>query len=473
MSMRAFLLTAGLVAEATGGRLHAGDAGRVFDRVVTDSRTMPAVLTTPGASGPLFIALIGPRFDGHDFMAQAVAGGAAGLLVSRLPADPGSAAVIQVEDTLVALQRLGQSVRARSGARVVAITGSAGKTTTKEATAALLSAKYRVFRNQGNLNNHWGLPLSLLELRSGPDMAVVELGMNHAGEIRTLVGLAMPDVRVWTNVGNAHIGHFGTPEAIAEAKAEILEDATSSTVLVANADDDLVMRHAAGFPGRMITFGMGARADVQAQQVDDRGFDGMRADVTTPWGPVTLQLALPGRANLFNTLAAVTVALEAGVPVADVEREAARLRPVARRGASAVLATGVRVIDDSYNASPAAVRAAVQALSVTPAAGRRIAVLGEMLELGAEAVRWHDDCGRAVAEAGIDALVAVGGPPADGLLTGARAAGMPATALYRYATSAEAAPAVAGLVRAGDLVLVKGSRGTTTEVIVDGLGTVA
>lgn len=469
----AFLLTAGLVAEATGGHMLAGDSGRVFDRVTTDSRTMPLALASPRAPGPLFIALQGPTFDGHDFVSQVIANGAAGVLVSTPPVDSGGAAVILVKDTLDALQRLGHSVRVRSGAQVVAITGSAGKTTTKEATGAFLAAKYRVFKNEGNLNNHIGLPLSLLELRQGPEMAVVELGMNHAGEIRTLVRLAQPDVRVWTNVGNAHIGHFGTAEAIAEAKAEILEDATPSTRVVANADDELVMRHVRRFAGRTLTFGIDARADVQARRIEDRGFDGTVAEVTTPWGSMTLRLALPGRANLMNVLAAATVALECGVQVADIEREAARLLPVDRRGASMTLAGGARLLDDSYNASPAAVTAAVQALAATPCDGRRIAVLGEMLELGDDARAWHEATGRAAADAGVDVLVAVGGAAADGLVDGARTGGLSAEQVHRFATSQLAADAVAAMVGAGDLVLVKGSRGTRTDIIASRLREVA
>ena len=471
--MSAFVLTAGVVAEATGGQVVAGDSGRMFDAIVTDSRRMAATLASPTAPGALFIALEGPNFDGHDFVSQAIANGAAGVLVSRAPTDVGPAAVMLVENTLTALQQLGQSVRVRSGARVVAITGSAGKTTTKEAAAALLSARFRVFRNTGNLNNHWGLPLSLIELRQGPEIAVVELGMNHPGEISALVRLAMPDVRVWTNVGNAHIGHFGSADAIAEAKAEILEGATTGSLLVANADDARVMRHAAGFAGRTLTFGIHNAADVQARNVQDRGFDGTVADVTTPWGPVALRLALPGLANLLNVLAAVTVALEAGVSIADVERVAATLAPVAQRGASEALANGVRLIDDSYNASPAAVQAAIQALAATPTHGRRIAVLGEMRELGAQAVALHAESGRAVADAGVDVLVAVGGPDADGLMQGAVLGGMSPSQLHRCATSQEAAAVVAGLLRAGDVVLVKGSRGTRTDVIADRLREVA
>ena len=206
-------LTAGFVTEVTGGRL-TGPASATFTGVSIDSRTVGA--------GMLFVAIHGEHLDGHAFVEAAIQKGAAGVLVSTPVVLSGGAAVVQVPDTVVALQALGRAVRRHSAARVVAITGSAGKTSTKELIADVLSARYRVMRNRGNLNNHIGLPLSLTELSSGPEIAVVELGMNHAGEIRTLVGLAEPDVRVWTNVGDAHIGYFGSREMVASAKAEIL-----------------------------------------------------------------------------------------------------------------------------------------------------------------------------------------------------------------------------------------------------------
>lgn len=472
-AVSAFLLTAGLVAEVTGGRLLAGDAGRVFSSVSIDSRTLAAMPASAHGAGALFVALSGPNFDAHAFLPDVIAGGAAGVLVSEPPLVTGQAAVIVVSDPLEALQQLGHEVRRRSGARVVAITGSAGKTTTKEATAACLAPRYRVYCNAGNLNNHIGLPLSLIELRHGPDIAVVELGMNHAGEIRTLVGLAEPDVRVWTNVGNAHIGHFGSVDAIAEAKAEILEGATAATVVVANADDARVMRHVEGTLAHTLTFGIEQQADVWARKVEDLGFDGVRADVTTPWGPMSLQLALAGRPNLLNVLAASTVALEAGVPPSDVVRVAATLAAVPRRGALSTLANGARLVDDSYNASPAAVNVMLATLALTSAAGRRIAVLGEMLELGDDARMWHADCGRAAARAGVDILVVIGGPAADGLVDGAREAGLNARRIMRFADSASAAEPVAALVRSGDVVLVKGSRGTRTDIVADRLRAVA
>lgn len=457
----AFALTAGLVADATGGRLMAGAPDRVFTTVATDSRTLPG--------DALFIALVGPRFDGHEFVPDAMRRGVAGVMVSRPPSAQGSTAVILVDDTLSGLQRLGHAVRVRSGIRVIAITGSAGKTTTKEVAADFLSARYRVFRNPGNLNNHIGLPLSLLELRHAPDIAVVELGMNHPGEIRTLVRIAEPEIRVWTNVGDAHIGHFAASAAIAEAKAEILEGARPNDLLIVNADDPLVMRHAQQFAGRRLAFGEAAGADVRAMDVVDRGFDGTACDVATPSGRVHLEVPLAGRAQLSNVLAAATVAIECGLPLASIETRAARLQPVSRRGAVSHLAGGVRLVDDSYNASPSATRAMLAALGATPAAGRRIAVLGEMLELGDASYALHEVCGRAAVAAGVDELVVIGGPAAGGLAAGAAAAGLDLARIHRYETSEAAAGAVAALVRAGDLLLVKGSRGRRMDLVADRL----
>ena len=227
-----------------GGTARAGDSAREFSGVSIDTRTL--------RPGELFIAIRGERFDGADFVGAAIAAGAAGVVVERgrgrrIAASGPAVAVIEVDDTIAALQALAQAVRRASGTKVVAITGSAGKTTTKEVTAEFLAARYRVIRNRGNFNNHIGLPLSLIELRQRPEIAVVELGMNHAGEISTLVRIAEPDVRVWTNVGEAHLGFFRSVDAIADAKAEIFEGATPATVLVANADDDRIAERAAAF----------------------------------------------------------------------------------------------------------------------------------------------------------------------------------------------------------------------------------
>ena len=447
------------LAGAAGGRRVAGADGIRAAGVSIDSRSL--------RPGDLFVAIRGARFDGHRFVADALAGGAAGALVSdaaALGTPPGPGIV--VDDTLRALQALARRVRRDSGARVVAVTGSVGKTTTKELTAALLETRYRVFRNRGNLNNHVGLPLSLLELRIRPEVAVVELGMSGPGEIRRLVEIAEPDVRVWTNVGEAHAEFFPSIEAIADAKAEILTGASRDAVVVANAADHRVMRRVAGFPGRVVTFGVGVAADVSADGVEDLGLDGVRARLRTPVGAVAVRTRLFGRGNLANVLAAVGVALHFDVPLAAAVERAAAVEAPPRRGRIHKLAGGVVVIDDSYNASPPAVETALASLARTGRAGRRVAVLGEMLELGARAEDLHRAAGRAAAAAGVGLLLTVGGDPARALGLAAVAAGAAPAGVVHCGTSEEAAARAAALVGDGDVVLVKGSRGVRTDRVV-------
>lgn len=456
--MSAVRLTLGWVARAVAGTLRDGDAGREVGDVVIDSRIVQA--------GDLFVAIRGPRFDGHDFVGDVLAKGAAAIVErSGGPSGPR----IEVGDTLKALQDLAHAVRTQAGTRVIAITGSAGKTTTKETIAEMLAGRFRVVKNKGNLNNHIGLPLSLMQLRERPDVAVMELGMNHAGEISTLVAIAEPDVRVWTNVGDAHLGFFASPDAIADAKAEILERATPGTLLVCNADDARVMGRVSRFAGRRLTFGTAPGADVRAAAVEDRGLAGMRARVTTPAGERVVETPLLGRGNLSNVLAATAVAVDAGVPLDEVVATAARLQPAARRGAVRRLRDGVTLIDDSYNSSPAALRRALDVVAHEARSRRRVAVLGEMLELGAHSVRLHRECGRAAAEAGLDLLITVGREPAGALAREAVAAGMPARSVSHVGSKEEAADEALRQVRAGDLVLVKGSRGIGTELVVERL----
>ena len=447
------------LAAAVGGRLVAGDASARLGAVSIDTRTL--------GPGDLFFAIAAAR-DGHDFVPAALARGAGGVVVQRrvtAPVDE-TAVVVEVADTLHALQALGRAVRRASNARVVAITGSAGKTTTKDAIALVLGASHRVVRNRGNLNNHLGLPISLVEMRDRPDVAVMELGMNHAGEIRVLVGLAEPDIRVWTNVGDAHIGYFGTREAIADAKAEILELATPSTVLVCNADDPLVMARARGFAGRLVTFGVERDADVRATAVEDRGIAGTTARVTTPAGTFALTLALPGHGHLLNALAATAVGVELGVPLDAIGGRLATLAPANHRGVTVTTPGGATVLDDSYNSSPAALRRSLDVLAASRPTGRRVAVLGEMLELGDRAIDLHEASGRHAAACGVARLVTVGGAPARHLGEAAIAAGMPASAVTHVATADEAAALLADDVTRGDLVLVKGSRGIGTDRVV-------
>jgi UDP-N-acetylmuramoyl-tripeptide--D-alanyl-D-alanine ligase len=443
------------------GRLVTGDEDRYVTGFSIDSRTL--------ASGDLFFAIVARR-DGHDFAAAASRRRAAGIGVSKpvVLGEENETFVVEVPDTTRALQDLARYVRRESRATVVAITGSAGKTTTKDTIAEFIGAKYRVVKNTGNLNNHLGLPLSLLELRHGADVAVMELGMNHAGEIRTLVGVATPEVRVWTNVGEAHIGHFGSTGAIADAKGEILEDASPDTLLVANADDPLVMARVAAFAGRTVTFGTGDRADVRAVDIEDLGLDGSRARLVTPAGERQLAVPLLGRGHLMNVLSATATALEMGVDLDAIVAAAAKLKPSSRRGAVLKLPKGVTVIDDSYNSSPSALQRSLDVIARSWAT-RRIAVVGEMLELGALSLALHQESGRAAAASRLWRLVTVGGDSARALGEAAIEAGMPRQSVIHFATSTDAAPAVSSMVTSGDVVLVKGSRGTRTDLVVERL----
>jgi UDP-N-acetylmuramoyl-tripeptide--D-alanyl-D-alanine ligase len=275
-------------------------------------------------------------------------------------------------------------------------------------------------------------------------------------------------VRVWTNVGPAHLEFFGTVDAIAQAKAEILEGADKDSLLVANADDDLVMRHAETFAGRVRTFGVERPADVRALAVRDLGIDGTAAIVRTPIGETEIRTPLPGTANLSNVLAATAVAIRFDVPLADIVERAARLKPVARRG-EVIRAGGITIVDDSYNSNPKALSRALGMLAGETRFARRVAVVGEMLELGDASAALHRTAGEEIARADVSELVAVGGANARALAEGARDGGMPASRVHYVENSTAAADLAATLVKSGDVVLVKGSRGIRTEVVVDRL----
>ena len=470
-----FRLTLGWVAEAVGGHIQSGDRGGEVGNVVIDTRTLQP--------GDFFVALRGLRFDAHDFVAEAFQKGAIGALVergfaaaaSRKPAHLGGTGpaqrsrwkVVEVDDTTKALQDLAHAVRKASGTRVVAITGSAGKTTTKEAIGEFLSGRFRVVRNKGNLNNHIGLPLSLLQLRERPDVAVMELGMNHAGEISTLVAIAEPETRVWTNVGDAHIGFFASTDAIADAKAEILERADRDDLLVCNADDARVMARVGAFAGRTLTFGTSDQATVRVRDIENLGIDGMRAWMVTPAGERQVHTPLLGRGNLANVLAATAVALDLGTPLDDIAGAAARLKAANRRGAVRRLRGGTVLIDDSYNSSPSALAAAFDVVASETRVSGKVAVIGEMFELGEHSLALHRQCGRAAAAAGLRLLFAIGGEPARALADAAIEAGMPVSAVWHAEKSELAARDVAAAVHAGDLVLVKGSRALRTDIVAD------
>jgi len=447
------------IARIAGGAVLQGPAGLTVSSYAIDSR-----LIGPGG---LFFAVAGKR-DGHDFVADAAKRGAAAAVVAHpvAVADP-SFGLIRVADPVEALQALARDVLARRPVPVVGITGSVGKTTTKEFTAALLAPRFRVLKSEGNFNNYLGLALTVLRLGPGDEAAVLEMGMSAPGEIRTLTRIAPPDVAVITNVSPVHLQFFHGLEEIALAKKEILDGAKPGATAVLNGDDPLVVRIASDFKGRRLTFGRGPACDVRAEGLESRGYDGYA--FTLRYGKESGRVALPcvNEAAVVNLLAAAASSFALGLGLDDVLPAVKGLRSLPMRGVVVEAGRGLRIYDDSYNSNPRALEAALTSLAALPA-GRRVAVLADMLELGPGEKEFHRRAGETVARTGWHVLVAVG-PLAAHVADGAVAAGMSAAAIHRFPDAGAAAAAIAGLVRDGDLVLVKGSRGMRTEAVVEAL----
>jgi UDP-N-acetylmuramoyl-tripeptide--D-alanyl-D-alanine ligase len=457
LSLASAALTMDDVISASGGRRLSTARAETLAGVSIDSRTLKP--------GQLFVAIAGPRFDGHDFLDEACARGAAAALVHRdVPLPPGLD-VVRVDDTTQALGRLAAQVRLARDVPVLAITGSTGKTTTKEMAAAFLETRGPVLKTRGNLNNQWGLPLTLLGLEAEHQAAVLELGMSAAGELRKLASIARPDLAVITNVAPVHLEFFDSVDAIAAAKAEILEGLRPGGVAVLNRDDPRLRLVGERFPGEVLWFGGDRRCDVCAEGW--RGtLHGMRFDLRFAGRKLEVTLPLPGRHFVTSFLAAAAAALRLGVDGETIVTAAATFEAAAGRGQVLRLNRDVTLLDDSYNANPVAVEAAVTALALDPR-GRRVAFLGDMLELGSTAPELHRRVGAAVA-AQLDELVAVG-PLSRHLVEGARQGGMPLSSVIAFDTSAQAAAAAASIVRPGDTVLVKGSRGIAMERVVAAL----
>jgi UDP-N-acetylmuramoyl-tripeptide--D-alanyl-D-alanine ligase len=443
------------IARLTGGRARQGSPSLAFRDYGIDSRTM--------ASGGLFFAVTGRR-DGHDFVEAAAGKGAAGAVVSRpVPAPGPEFGLIEVRDTVAALQTLARAALVRRPVKVVGITGSVGKTTTKEFAAALLSSRFRVLRSEGNFNNHLGLALSLLRLEPEHELAVLEMGMSAAGEIRALTRIAPPDVAVVTNVNPVHMQFFGSLEDVARAKREILDGAAEGAVAVLNGDDPLVRAMADGWKGRTMTFGMSPGCDLRADSVLRRDYEGL--GLTLKFGSEEARVLFPfvNEAHVPDLLAAAAAGLALGLDLEEIAAAVPSLRPFSMRG-TLEEAGGLRLYDDSYNSNPRALEAALASLAGLPA-DRKVAVLADMLELGPGERAFHLRAGRTVAETGWDVLVAVG-PLAGMIAEGAAEAGMSGAAIHRFPDADAAAERVTDIVRPGDLVLVKGSRGMRTEKIV-------
>jgi UDP-N-acetylmuramoyl-tripeptide--D-alanyl-D-alanine ligase len=442
---------------ATGGTLSGGNRSTEFVGVSIDSRTI--------SEGQLFFAINGRHFDGHDFLADVAIKGAAGAVVHRDVPAPPSLPLITVPDTTQALADLAHHRRLQADIPVVAITGSVGKTTTKEMTAALLATRGPVLKTEGNLNNQFGLPLSLLRLREEHTAAVLELGMSAAGELRELSRIAQPDVAVITRVSPVHLEFFPSVDAIAAAKAEILESLRPGGTAVLNGDDDRVRRIGERFPGRVVWFGRDRRYDVSAESWRGTGF-GMRFSLRVGGRTVDVALPLAGPHFVLNFLAAAGAAHALGIAPEAMAEAATRVVPARHRGEVVRLGDGVVLLDDCYNSSPDALEAAVTALSLVPGQ-RRVAVLGDMLELGATGPALHREAGKKLAGK-VDVVIGVG-ELAKELLGGAREAGMANESVHHFADANEAAVGVESLISPRDAVLVKASRGVRLETVVNAL----
>lgn len=448
----------------TRGRELGRRANRPLPRVVIDSRQVQP--------GDCFFAIRGDRLDGHDFVGEALQNGASAAVCSRTP-DLETGAfqdriLLRVADTTRALQELAAELRRRWGRRLVGVTGSMGKTTTRTFTARLLESAYRVLQSHANFNNHFGVPLSLLRLEERHDLAVLELAMNHAGEIRRLARISRPDIAIITNVAPVHLEFFSSVDEIAQAKGEILENMPPAGIFVYNADDHRVAALASGFGGRKFSFSLEGEADVQVTDVRAVDSNSTRFLLRTGWGESTCQVDFVGRHHLYNLAAAVAASRPLGLSRDQVEGAIAGLSTLPMRGRIRALELSdsrrIRVLDDSYNSNPQAVRMVLESVSQSAGRGRRILALGEMLELGPESAYWHRRVGRMAAHVAPH-LLAVVGAGARPVLQGAREAGLEDARTLYFGTSEEAAEYLSGFICSGDFLLVKGSRGVGMDRI--------
>jgi len=424
-----------------------------------DSRTIGA--------GELFFAVKGERLDGHDFVEQALANGAVAAVVSMrwlVPANVPENRLLRLPDAdgegvLLSMQRLAHAVRRSWGGRVIGVTGSVGKTTTKEAVAQVLGARFRVLKSQGNLNNAFGVPLQLLRIEPEHEIAVIEMGMNHAGEITALAKIAEPDWAVVSNVAPVHLEHFADGiDGIARAKYELIQALPTGGIAILNCDDDRVARFGEGMGERAVFYGLRECAQVRAMEVTELGAEGVAFTVEAQGERARVQLGLMGRHNVHNALAAIAAGLRSGMNLTECATALGELRAGEKRGELKEWG-GAKLINDCYNSNPRALDAMVDALLAMKVEARHIVIAGEMLELGPEGPALHAECGRRMAERGVDLVVGVQGL-AENLVEGAVAGGVQATFV---ATPEDAATWVRANVKPGDAVLFKASRGVRLE----------
>jgi len=439
------------------GQVVAGDPAATVTSICTDSRTMKA--------GDIFLALKGDTFDGHSFVEEAARRGALGAVVEKAPDIlPRDFCVLQVSDTLFALQRMAREYRKSLPVQIVCITGSNGKTSTKDLASAVLRERFQITRTEGNLNNHIGLPLTMLKLRVGDQVGVLEIGMNHPGEIAPLAALARPDVAVVTNIGIAHVEYMGSREAIAQEKGTLVEALPPSGTAILNADDDFSKLIASKTKADAIYCGLADDANIRATELT-QDFSGMKFQLHAFGKTVSAQLPVPGIHMVRNALLAVGVGHVFGMSLEESVAGLMNLQLTKGRLEQKVV-RGIQVLDDTYNANPDSMKAALLTLSQMSTNGRRIAVLGRMGELGAESERGHRSVGQVASDLGLDCLVSVGD---EAKLIAEEAWRGGIATVVKAKDQDEAVKALRDYARAGDIILVKGSRSSQMERIVEGL----
>ncbi|SHK24392.1 UDP-N-acetylmuramoyl-tripeptide--D-alanyl-D-alanine ligase [Desulforamulus aeronauticus] len=439
----------------TEGTLLQGTPDVLVDGVATDSRKVK--------SGDIFVALQGQQVDGHDFIQKAVELGAVALLVAhRVETVPATVPVIQVTNTLQALQELAAYNRLRKAIPVVAITGSNGKTSTKDMIAAVLQIRYHTLKTEANYNNELGLPLTLLNLQQEHQAAVVEMGMRGSGEIDFLAGLAKPTGAVITTIGEAHLERLGSVHNIALAKTEVLEHIREEGFALLNGDSPWLRELATRCRGKVWFYSLQGNADIVAHNIrPEEG--GVRYEVTYPGGAGEIYLPVPGSHNVMNSLAAIGVGLQLGLTFEEITRGLAQVA-LSHMRLEILQSHGMTIINDTYNASPSSTKAAIGVLQETNR-GRKIAVLGNMYELGAMEEVGHREVGEAAARAGVDHLIAVGNL-AQWIAAGGITGGLTQEQVHHCEDNSQAIAVLRTIIKSGDTILVKGSRGMTMEQIV-------
>lgn len=447
------------IAKLAGVSLSSGDGSVVIHKVSTDSRTLKP--------GELFVALRGENFDGHNFVDSAAKAGAAGAMVDSnwKGQVPENFALIRTKDTLQTYQQLAANYRKSLPLKVVAITGSNGKTSTKDFTASVLGRRFRVTKTEGNFNNHVGLPRTILEATSRDEVAVWEIGMNHPGEIATLSEIAAPDVAIITNIGVAHIEFMGSREAIADEKGALVEAVKVGGTVILNADDPFTERIAARARAKVVLAGT-TDGTIRASEIS-QSEDGTEFTILEGAHRCRAQLPVPGLHMVQNALLAVTAGRVFGVLLEECAAGLAAA-PLAKARLQIKNIGGVEFIDDSYNANPDSMKAALRTLAELPAEGKRIAVLGEMRELGAESERGHREVGETAATLKIDQVIAIGSLASE-IAHAAKDAGLQKIAIV--GSTSEAADLLGEIAAPGDLVLIKGSRLARTEQVIEGFRT--